>query len=220
MWDGVNTLTFDCYGTLIDWQLGIETAFREVFGDISHLSPKALLDIYMEEEAVVESQTYRRYREVVVEAFGRVAKRLKVDIPTSRVDQLPELVPMWTPFSDTNEALKRLQAKFRLGILSNIDRELFDSTTEHFDVAFDFVITAEDVRSYKPSHGHFERLLAAHGPKESIVHVAQSLMHDGVPANELGIAYVWINRYNHDNDRQVTMLDQYPTLRALADAIA
>jgi len=180
---------------------------------------KALLDIYMEEEAIVESQTYRSYREVVIEAFARVAKRLQVDIPTDRVDQLPELVPSWTPFSDTNEALKRLKAKFRLGILSNIDRELFDGTTEHFDVAFDFVITAEDVRSYKPAPGHFERLLAEHGPVESIVHIAQSLMHDGVPANKLGIAFVWINRYNHDNDRQVNVQDQYPTLRALADAI-
>ncbi len=219
MWDQINTLTFDCYGTLIDWQRGVETAFGEVFGDISGVSPKALLDIYMAEEAVVEAQGYRSYREVVVEAFERVAHRLSIDIQASDVHRLSDFVPTWTPFADTNEALKRLKARFRLGILSNIDRELFAGTAKHFEVDFDFIITAEDVKSYKPANGHFDRLLAEHGPQTSIVHVAQSLMHDGIPANELGIAYVWINRYNHDNDLQVTAMAEYPTLIALADEV-
>lgn len=103
--------------------------------------------------------------------------------------------------------------------MSNIDRALFDGTAKHFEVDFDFVITAEDVKSYKPAHGHFDRLVAEHGPIDSMVHVAQSLMHDGVPANELGIVYVWINRYNHNNDRQAKVLAEYPTMMALADDI-
>jgi len=93
MWDHLKTLTFDCYGTLIDWRLGVETAFREVFGEVSGTSPNALLDNYMEEEAAVESQTYRSYREVVVEAFQRTARRLNVDIPASNVHRLSEFVP-------------------------------------------------------------------------------------------------------------------------------
>ena len=124
----------------------------------------------------------------------------------------------WPLFADTNEALCLLKRRYRLGVLSNIDRDLFDATASHFEIDFDFVVTAEDVRSYKPGNGHFERLLAEHGDRETTLHVAQSLFHDGVPCARFGLAYVWINRYNEPNATAVRPLAEYADLRSLAEA--
>ena len=128
-------------------------------------------------------------------------------------------MPDWPPFADTNEALVSLKRRFRLGILSNIDRNLFAETARRFDVAFDFVVTAEDVRSYKPGHAHFERLLSKHAEPGRVVHVAQSLFHDGVPTAELGIAFVWINRYNDANTARVHRLGEYADLKSFAEVV-
>ena len=138
-------------------------------------------------------------------------------LPPNRVDFLAESLPDWPTFPDTNGALARLKGRYRLGVLSNVDRDLFAATTRKLNVQFDLAVTAQDVRAYKPADAHFERLLTSYGPREEVLHVAQSLFHDGVPAGELSIPFVWINRYGETNETQVRPLATYPDLRSFAD---
>ncbi len=216
--DRVETITFDCYGTLIDWHAGLTATFREMFGPAIENRNEELCDLYLRIEAELQAERFRSYRDLLGEVAKRLAQRIDLDLPPDRSDLLAERLPTWKPFSDTNDALVRLKRKYRLGVLSNIDRDLFAGTAGHFDVAFDFLVTAEDVRTYKPHHAHFEQMLSAHGPREKVLHVAQSLFHDGVPAQELGIAYVWINRYIDSNSSAVVPLAEFPDLKSLADA--
>ncbi len=174
------TISFDCYGTLIEWEAGILPVLRGVLARHSKgLSDAAILELYGEFEAEAESGTYQKYREVlqsVVRAFGR---RLGFDPTTSEITSLAESVPLWPPFSDTVEALRRLKTRYRLAIISNIDDDLFARTREHLGVEFDEVITAEQAGSYKPSLRNFElalRRLAI--PREQLLHVGQSIYHD------------------------------------------
>ena len=212
------TITFDCYGTLIDWAGGLEQSFHQIFGDALVGRKPELFEAYVKTEAALEARAYRSYREVLATAVEGVSKHFSIDLPAGRAGLLADTLPQWRPFADTNEALVRLKERFRLGVLSNIDRDLFAGTARHFDVEFDFVVTAEDVRSYKPGHLHFLRLLESHAERDSVLHVAQSLFHDGRPAGALGIAYVWINRYNEANKTTVRPLAEYPDLKSLADA--
>lgn len=210
------TLTFDCYGTLIDWSGGLEGSFRRLLGDTLADRTDELFDVYVRTEAEVQAQGYQSYRSILTEVTKRLARHFGVDLPADRSGELANMLPNWPPFADTNEALRRLKRKYRLGILSNIDRDLLAGTLQHFEVDFDFVVTAQDVQSYKPAHGHFDRLLALHAEKGEVLHVAQSLFHDGVPSSELGIAYAWINRYNDANETTVRPCATYPDLVSLA----
>lgn len=212
------TLTFDCYGTLIDWKTGLSRSFVEIFGAEAEARSEELFDAYVEAEAVIESGPFRPYRQVLAEVARRMARRLSWPVNRGREGLLADRLPQWPIFPDTNEALRRLRMRYRLGVLSNIDRDLFAATARQFDVAFDFVIAAQDVGSYKPASGHFERLLAEHETRDRVLHVAQSLYHDGMPANQLGLAFVWINRYGQKNDTAVMPLAEFPDLTSLADA--
>ena len=211
-------ITFDCYGTLIDWAAGLRGSLDAVFGEALTQHGEKLFEAYVQLEAVVESEPYRSYREVLAATVERLAQRFDLKLAPGGTRLLAETLPEWRPFPDTNEALTRLKENYRLGVLSNIGRDLFAGTARHFDVEFDFVVTAEDVRSYKPDHGHFRKLLDDHAKQETVLHVAQSLYHDGVPAAELGLAYVWINRYQGVNDTTVRPVAEYPDLKSLADA--
>ncbi len=211
-----DTLTFDCYGTLIEWKAGLAESLRSIFGPQDRSDE--LFDAYVEEEAAEESGSYQSYRRVLTATVGRLAKRFGWDVPAARCEMLAELLPRWKPFPDTNEALARLKKRFRLGVLSNIDRDLFAGTAKHFGVTLDFVITAQDVKAYKPNLAHFRQAIETHGGAEGLLHVAQSLYHDGAVARQVGIPFVWINRYGQINNTQVTPLAAYPDLRSLADA--
>ena len=150
------------------------------------------------------------------EEFHETIQAPCLSVITAGAESLAESVPGWKPFPDTNPALARLKERFRLGILSNIDNDLFAATARHFESAigrFDFVITAEDVGSYKPGHGHFKRLLTTVVDDVSThLHVAQSLFHDGVPAAELGIPFVWINRRGEVNETTARPLAELANL--------
>ena len=211
-------ITFDCYGTLIDWAAGLRGSLDAVFGEALTQHHAELFEAYTQVEAVVEAEPYHSYREVLAATVERLAQRLDLELPPGRARLLAESLPEWRPFPDTNAALRRLKERYRLGVLSNIDRDLFVGTARHFDVEFDFVVTAEDVQSYKPGHGHFRKLLEDHAEPKTVLHVAQSLYHDGVPAAELGLAYVWINRYRGENDTTARPVAEYPDLKSLADA--
>ena len=186
-------ITFDCYGTLIDWETGIMGAFAaEAERRGVNSLGSSLIDRYHDIEAKVETGEFMRYRDVLTTSAALLTQQL--DWPAGNDAFLADSLPSWTPFPDTNPALASLKARgYRLGILSNVDRDLIDGTRLHFAVPFDFVITAGDVRSYKPAEGHF-RAGRERAGGYSWLHAAQSWYHDVVPARQMGIPVVWVNR--------------------------
>ena len=190
-----DVITFDCYGTLIDWERGIAGAFADAAAeDGVRLDAGEVLRAYARVEQEVEREWYRPYRQVLQECASRVAQMLGWRVPYERCSFLALSLPGWTPFADTNPALDRLAAAgCRLGILSNVDDDLIAGTRKHFSVPFDFVITAQQMRSYKPAPAHFTTARERIGTARWL-HAAQSNVHDVVPANALGIPTAWINR--------------------------
>jgi 2-haloacid dehalogenase/putative hydrolase of the HAD superfamily len=194
-------ITFDCYGTLIDWESGIVNAFQsQAAFDGVHLKRAEIVSAYHNEEPAVEAGEFRTYREVLNETAMRVAVRVGWKLEPARSSFLAASLPEWQPFADTNSALERLARRFKLGIVSNVDDDLIAQTRRHFTVDFDPIITAQQVRSYKPSHAHFERALARLKGKR-LLHAAQSYFHDVVPSSELGIPVAWVNRKNELSDK-------------------
>ena len=192
--DDFEIITFDCYGTLIDWESGIVRAFQtEAALDGLALDAGEIIAAYMAEEPAVESEQYRRYREILAQTAQRVAARLGWQITLERAAFLAASLPSWQPFPDTNPALERLARRFQLGILSNIDDDLLAATRRHFPVSFDLIVTAAQVKSYKPGLAHFREALARAGGKR-LLHAAQSYFHDVVPARQLNLPVVWVNR--------------------------
>lgn len=190
------TISFDCYGTLIEWEAGILPVLRALLANHNcKLADSAILELYGEFELQVESGPYRSYRDVlhcVIAAFG---ERLGFQPSPSELSALHESVPKWPPFADTALSLQQLSKKYKLTIISNIDNDLFAETQKLLGAEFDAVITAEHARSYKPSLRNFELALQALGiPTSGLLHVGQSIYHDVLPAQSLGIATVWVNR--------------------------
>jgi 2-haloalkanoic acid dehalogenase type II len=211
-----DVVTFDCYGTLIDWERGIADAFAAEAGGET-LDRGAVLGMYHEIEPVVEAETYRSYREVLTETARRVARRLGWRLPDARAGFLAESLPRWPPFPDTNAALQRLAAACHaLGILSNVDDDLLAGTRRHLDVDFTLVVTAQQVGSYKPAHGHFLEARRRLGGARWL-HAAQSYFHDVVPARALGIPVAWINRKHQAPTGTARPDRDFSTLADLAD---
>lgn len=190
-----DALTFDCYGTLVDWEGGIAGAFAAAAArDGIELERDAVLRVHAEVEPAIQAGPFRSYRAVLEEVARAAAQRLGWSLDPSEAGFLPESLPRWPPFPDTNTALERLHALgLQLGVLSNVDEDLLAGTLEHITVPFDLVVTAEQVRSYKPAAGHFEAARRALGSARWL-HVAQSWFHDIAPAHALGIPTVWVNR--------------------------
>lgn len=192
-WD---TISFDCYGTLVDWEAGITAAFREAARrDGVDLDPAAVVTAYHAVEPGLQVGGYRPYRSVLGEAAVRVASRLGWTLEPERAGFLAESLPDWPVFADTRPALERLKARFALAILSNIDDDLLRGTLERIGVEFDWVVTAQQVSSYKPAPAHFEEALRRVGnDRGRLLHAAQSWFHDVRPASAMKIASVWVNR--------------------------
>ena len=189
-------LTFDCYGTIIDWETGILSAVQPVLEQHgASLEEAELLQLYARLEAEQEAGPYMPYKQVLMGVMESFGTELGFTPSESDLLALPESVGSWPPFSDSVAALQRLQVDFELVILSNIDDELFASTEELLGIEFDDVITAQQVGSYKPSHRNFEVALERlQVPRQQVLHVAQSLFHDHQPAKQLGFTTVWVNR--------------------------
>lgn len=187
-------ITFDCYGTLIDWETGIISAFQsEAAKGAVELRGDQIIEAYAAEEPAVEAATYRSYREVLGETARRVAANLGWNLAAEREGFLAASLPEWPPFPDTNPALERLARRFQLGILSNVDDDLLAGTRRHFTVNFDLIVTAQQVKSYKPGLAHFkEALVRTDGQR--LLHAAQSYFHDVVPTSKLAIPVAWVNR--------------------------
>lgn len=189
-------LTFDCYGTLIDWESGIWEALRPVLANHRmDMKTDQALELYGELESEAERGAYHEYKMVlrrVLEGFGA---RLGFVPSQTELQRFSESVKDWPAFRDSVPALQALKKKYRLAILSNIDDDLFAFSAQRLQTPFDCIITAQQAKSYKPSLNNFHLAFERIGlPKDKILHVAQSLFHDIVPAKTLGLSTVWINR--------------------------
>jgi 2-haloalkanoic acid dehalogenase type II len=190
-----DVVTFDCYGTLIDWERGIRDAFSAAAARARDVvDPAAAIELYVEIEAEVEAGPYQPYRAVLAETARRIARRLGWLLPEARAGFLADSLPAWPPFPDTNPALRRLaDAGYRLGILSNVDDDLLAWTRRHLSAFFETVVTAQQAGSYKPAPRHFTMARDLIGSGRWL-HAAQSYFHDVIPARALGIPVAWINR--------------------------
>jgi 2-haloacid dehalogenase len=194
--DGFDALTFDCYGTLIDWESGLLTAFRTILGPRGvAVDDEDLLANYGEAETVLEAGPYLRYREVLARGARTVCGEVGVTPTDEELAAFGASVVDWPAFPDSAAALARLKARFRLAVITNCDDDLFAASNRRLAVEFDHVITAQQCQSYKPDPRNFEIAFERIGvPRERILHVAQSLFHDHVTAKALGMTTVWINR--------------------------
>ena len=227
-------LSFDCYGTLIDWETGIAGVLRPWAQERGlDLTDEALLTAYSAREARAEAEhPADNYPLILARSFRELGQELGAQVTDEDADRLSASIPGWPAFEDSPDALKALAQRYRLIILSNVDRASFAASNRRLQVTFTSILTAEDIGSYKPSPKNFEALLAEVTrlgmPRDRLLHVAQSLFHDHVPAKQFGLPTVWINR-RHDRPgwgatpeppAGVTLDWEFPSLRAFADAAA
>jgi len=205
--------TFDCYGTLIDWNLGIRTELERIFG--VERAPR-LLERYHELEPEIESEPFRSYHEVLTLTLERLARDEQIQIPEGEAGALARSLPDWPPFSEVPAALAELRDRgWLLALLSNTDRDFIAASQRQLGVPIDLTVVAEDIRSYKPAHAHWEHFFeVTTAEREGHVHVAASLLHDVAPARELGLRSVWINRLGEqaepEPDRELPDLSDLP----------
>ena len=192
-------LTFDCYGTLIDWERGILNALQPVLAPHAiEADEDALLERYAKHEADLEAGKYLSYREILARALLGLCADFGFAPSEQDIAEFSESVGVWPAFPDSAAALRRLAERFQLGVITNCDDDLFARSNKRLGVSFDWIVSAQTARSYKPSLNNFAvafDMIAV--PRERILHVAQSLYHDHVPAKQLGLSTVWINR-RHD----------------------
>ena len=226
-------LTFDCYGTLIDWETGIWGALQPLLQATDHkVSRDAALAAFGRIEPEQEHETPGLlYRDLLTKVHTKIARAWNLKSTPALDHAFGNSVPDWPAFADTVEALAYLKRHYKLVILSNVDRQSFAGTNKRLGVTFDAVCTAEDVGAYKPDPRNFEYLLREVGKlglgKADILHTAQSLFHDHVPAEAMGIARCWINRRgdsgtgsgaNSPVSRMPRLDFQFPSLGAMAAA--
>ena len=192
-------LTFDCFGTLIDWRHGIRTTGELLFPGHG----QEFLESYIELEAEVESEgSFKRYRAVLTETARRAAKAIGIELKADDATALVSTIPHWPPFADVGPALGELRREgWKFALLTNCDRDIIALTQRRLPASFDAVVTAEDVSAYKPNPAHFRLFQSTFGSAADVwIHVAQSYFHDIRPAHELGIKRIWVNRQGEKDD--------------------
>jgi 2-haloacid dehalogenase len=197
--DDFAVLTFDCYGTLIDWETGIWQALSPILAnhDVA-VDQQQALERYAALESEIERGPYLEYKQVLRKVLEGLGAQFGFTPTAAELGRFSESVRDWPAFSDSPAALQALHRKYKLAIVSNVDDDLFAHSTRRLQTTFDFVITAQQARSYKPSLNNFHLAFQRIGlPPAKILHVAQSLFHDHVPAKSLGLSTVWVNR-RHD----------------------
>lgn len=209
--------TFDCYGTLIDWNGGIGRELERLFGAASSAR---LLHAYHEVEPQVQREDPGRpYRDVLTQTLVRVAGREQMELAGEEQDALARSLPDWPPFPEVKASLEEARARgWKLAILSNTDRDFIDASMRQIGVPFELAIVASEIGSYKPGHRHWEEFFVRTGADPAdYVHVAASLFHDVAPVRELGLRSVWINRLGEDPEPQPDV--ELHSLTGLADAL-
>lgn len=194
-----DALTFDCYGTLIDWETGILAALRPTLAAHGVTPPEdELLEAFGRAEATAEAGLYRPYREVLANCLREIGQGYGIEPGDDAARTFGSSVAEWPVFPDSAAALHRLRTRFRLGVITNCDTDLFAASNARLGVEFDWVVTAQSVGSYKPDPRNFEAAFDAIAragiARQRILHVAQSLFHDHVPAKRFGLSTVWIDR--------------------------
>ena len=191
----VRFVTFDCYGTLIDWETGVYDAFqKEADRDGFTIDRDALIPRFLEIQAEIQRGSYELYAEVLRRTAVRAAQELGWELEPARSNFLPNSVPSWPPFRETNAQLERFGKRYDIGILSNIDDKLLGATRRHFRVDFDLVVTAQQVRSYKPDPAHFKECARRMEGKRGWVHVGSGYEADVEPCIRQKVPVIWVNR--------------------------
>ncbi len=193
-------VSFDCYGTLIDWESGIVSGLRPVLSNHGvDVSDAEILDLHAEVEHRLQSSStggnYTKYRDVLRQEVREAGEKWGFEPDTTEVDAIADSLRHWKPFPDTVEALRALKERYKLAVISNVDDGLFALTACHLEVEFDWIITAEQAGTYKPSLNNFEVAIERMGVEpEKLLHAAESLFHDVSPAKKLGLSTVWVHR--------------------------
>jgi len=228
-------LSFDCYGTLIDWETGLRTALQSI-ADLTPTDSPVTVDTLLETYADAESTAERAfptapYPEIIAHAAIATGTAHGIIVPEAVAAQIGASVPEWPAFPDSAEALARLTQRFKLIILSNVDRTSFAASNAKLGVTFDAIYTAEDIGSYKPDPRNFAYLLDHIAeldiPSDRLLHVAQSLFHDHVPAKATGLPTIWIDRRGTQEGHGATPIPTtsvqpdwtFPSMAAFAEAV-
>jgi 2-haloacid dehalogenase len=192
----VSFVTFDVYGTLIDWESGAADAFvAEAARDGFTLDRETVIPLFLEIQQQIEAGSYELYAEVLRRTAVQIAKQLGWPLEPSRSGFLPDSVHRWQPFKETNPTLVKIAKQHKCGLISNIDDKLLGQTRRHIPLDFDLVVTAQQVRSYKPDPAHFTECERRIGSKKGWVHVAASYYHDVEPCLKKKIPVIWVNRH-------------------------
>ncbi|MCK4748505.1 MAG: HAD hydrolase-like protein [Bacteroidales bacterium] len=196
-YSAIRLLSFDCYGTLIDWKKSVLDILEPFFNDFQvTFSREELFAAFLEADRKIIAEDYLPYREILAEIVLRMADNLRISIDPASRYILSDQFEKWLPFSDTVESLKTLRKRYRLAIISNVDDELFAITNKILGIKFDFIVTAQQLGSYKPCLDNFRTAATRFGlEQDEILHVAQSIHHDIIPGNILAWKNVWVNRY-------------------------
>jgi 2-haloacid dehalogenase len=191
-------LSFDCYGTLIDWRSSVLEIIMPILNDYNiEMTDEEIFGLFLDADRKTISREYIAYREVLTRIMENIGKILNLNLQQRDKTCLVDRFGDWHPFPDSHNALVKLQEQYKLAIISNVDDEMFNLTMRCIGIRFEYIVTAKQVQSYKPSHNNFNVALEKFGvPKEKVLHVAQSIHHDIRPTNELGWHNVWVNRYN------------------------
>jgi 2-haloacid dehalogenase len=214
----IEWVTTDCYGTLIDWEKGIGDAFRrEADRDGLTIEEKSFLDRFFEIQAQIMSGSYELYAEVLRRAAVQTAEEIGWTIEPSRAQFLPDSVGSWPPFREANAAMDRLKERYQIGIVSNIDDKLLGISRRHLRTELDLVVTAQQVRSYKPDPTHLRECARRIGGKKGWVHIASGYEADVGPALRLNVPVIWVNRHSEKLDGRKA---PDATVRNLRDAAA
>ena len=222
MFKGKKYITFDCYGTLIDWEAGIKEALKKLSEkngftlDLNNISDK-----YIQAELEVEAEQYRKYHEVLQLSAKRLLKQMGFDISDEDAFEFADSIYNWQPFPETHDVLAELkQNGYKLIILSNIDNEVIKRSIKLLEIDFDGVVTAEEVGSYKPAHEHWQEMLRKfNAQKEEVLHVAASYIHDIIPAKEQGFDTIWINRNSEKPTKEIRPDLELKDLRPLPNSL-
>ena len=215
-------ITFDCYGTLIDWEGGIRNALKKLSDKNDfNFSLDGISDRYIKAELQVEAERYRKYHEILQLAAKRLLKSEGFELSNEDALHFADSIYSWQPFPETHSTLAELKKKgYKLIILSNIDNEIIKRSIESIGIDFDGVVTAEEVGSYKPAYGHWKEMLKRFNAKQTeVLHVAASYVHDIIPAKEQGFDAVWINRNNEKPTTEIRPDSEFSDLSPLPNAL-
>ncbi len=218
----IEWVSFDCYGTLVDWETGISSAVSnslESYG-IQKTNPE-ILELFADVEPVIQSSgEFKEYRIVLREVMRMISDRVGIQVEEDHMDCLSASLPRWPVFPDAGPALHVLKQRYKLAIISNVDDDLFAGSARELGVEFDAIVTSQQAKAYKPNSRSFELAETVMGvDKERWLHVGESLYHDIEPANRLGIRSVWVNRADRGGGTRQTNAKPdltVPDLAALA----